>query len=268
MSETITFVDSDSSGRSTKRRPAPSFCLRRPATSTVRCCECVGQQHQDGQLADNFLLFPHDPVRPRDECRIDGGLQHGDEAEQAQFPRKQHFAQQHMDGSIRRWELAVRRAASAAIGRRLKRRVIIFASSGSAPLLPDSNNDGSEFCRESSTSGSYSLEATPCASVSPIVAFPPPIEPPQAPALCDFLAGQHGSVRLGRFRLKNPVFLFNVKCERQPKYSSIVCLPTSAVNPENGMVIPVDDDDVARERELIQNKPVTVLQKDNNLVIK
>ena len=30
------------------------------------------------------------------------------------------------------------------------------------------------------------------------------------------------------------------------------------------MVIPVDDDDVARERELIQNP---VLQKDNNLVI-
>ena len=95
-SETITFVDSDSSGRSTKRRPAPSFCLRRPATSTVRCCECVGQQHQDGQLADNFLLFPHDTVRPRDDCRIDGGLQHGDEAERAQFPRKQHFAQQHL----------------------------------------------------------------------------------------------------------------------------------------------------------------------------
>lgn len=39
-----------------------------------------------------------------------------------------------------------------------------------APLLtsPDSNNDGPEFCRESSTSGSYSLEATPCASLSPI----------------------------------------------------------------------------------------------------
>ena len=34
------------------------------------------------------------------------------------------------------------------------------------------------------------------------------------------------------------------------------------------MVIPAEDDDVARERELIQNKPVTVLQKDNNLVIK
>jgi hypothetical protein len=34
------------------------------------------------------------------------------------------------------------------------------------------------------------------------------------------------------------------------------------------MVIPAEDDDVARERELIQSKPVTVLQKDNNLVIK
>lgn len=41
-----------------------------------------------------------------------------------------------------------------------------------------------------------------------------------------------------------------------------------AVNPENGMVIPAEDDDVARERELIQSKPITVLQKDNNLVIK
>ena len=36
---------------------------------------------------------------------------------------------------------------------------------------PDSNNEGPEFCRESSTSGSYSLEATPCASLSP-----PPVE--------------------------------------------------------------------------------------------
>lgn len=34
------------------------------------------------------------------------------------------------------------------------------------------------------------------------------------------------------------------------------------------MVIPAEDDDVARERELIQSKPVSVLQKDNNLVIK
>jgi hypothetical protein len=40
------------------------------------------------------------------------------------------------------------------------------------------------------------------------------------------------------------------------------------VNPEKGLVIPAEDDDVARERELIQSKPVTVLQKDNNLVIK
>lgn len=40
------------------------------------------------------------------------------------------------------------------------------------------------------------------------------------------------------------------------------------INPENGMVIPAEDDDVARERELIQSKPVNVLQKDNNLVIK
>lgn len=41
-----------------------------------------------------------------------------------------------------------------------------------APLLltsPDSNNDGQDFGRESSTSGSYSLEATPCASLSPTV---------------------------------------------------------------------------------------------------
>lgn len=43
-----------------------------------------------------------------------------------------------------------------------------------APLLtsPDSNNDGPEFCRESSTSGSYSLEATPCASLSPTAPAP------------------------------------------------------------------------------------------------
>lgn len=43
------------------------------------------------------------------------------------------------------------------------------------PLLtsPDSNNEGQEICRvESSTSGSYSLEATPCASLSPA----PPLE--------------------------------------------------------------------------------------------
>ncbi|XP_057373324.1 uncharacterized protein LOC130694273 isoform X2 [Daphnia carinata] len=41
---------------------------------------------------------------------------------------------------------------------------------GPPPLLtsPDSNNDGQDICRESSTSGSYSLEATPCASLSPI----------------------------------------------------------------------------------------------------
>ena len=40
-----------------------------------------------------------------------------------------------------------------------------------APILtsPDSNNDGPEFGRDSSTSGSYSLEATPCASLSPTV---------------------------------------------------------------------------------------------------
>ena len=31
--------------------------------------------------------------------------------------------------------------------------------------------------RESSTSGSCSLEATPCASLSPVVACPPPLEP-------------------------------------------------------------------------------------------
>jgi hypothetical protein len=42
---------------------------------------------------------------------------------------------------------------------------------------PDSNNEGQEVCRESSTSGSYSLEATPCASLSPIPApLPPPLE--------------------------------------------------------------------------------------------
>ncbi|KAI9562460.1 hypothetical protein GHT06_009893 [Daphnia sinensis] len=39
-------------------------------------------------------------------------------------------------------------------------------------------------------------------------------------------------------------------------------------NPEHGVVLPAEDDDVARERELIQSKPVTVLQKENNLVIK
>ena len=41
-------------------------------------------------------------------------------------------------------------------------------------------------------------------------------------------------------------------------------LSIGAVNPENGMVITAENDDVARERELIQNP---VLQKDNNLVI-
>lgn len=39
-------------------------------------------------------------------------------------------------------------------------------------------------------------------------------------------------------------------------------------NIEDGKVIPVEDDDVARERELIQSKPIAVLQKENNLVIK
>ena len=34
------------------------------------------------------------------------------------------------------------------------------------------------------------------------------------------------------------------------------------------MVVPAEDDDVLRERELIQSKPISVLQKDNNLVIK
>ncbi|KAI9556589.1 hypothetical protein GHT06_016379 [Daphnia sinensis] len=46
----------------------------------------------------------------------------------------------------------------------------VLHDDGPPPLLtsPDSNNDGPDICRESSTSGSYSLEATPCASLSPI----------------------------------------------------------------------------------------------------
>lgn len=40
------------------------------------------------------------------------------------------------------------------------------------------------------------------------------------------------------------------------------------INLERGMVVPAEDDDVLRERELIQSKPISVLQKDNNLVIK
>ncbi len=51
-------------------------------------------------------------------------------------------------------------------------------------------------------------------------------------------------------------------------YNKTFLVSLCLVNPENGMVIPAEDDDVARERELIQSKPVTVLQKDNNLVIK
>ncbi|XP_045031399.1 uncharacterized protein LOC116925408 isoform X4 [Daphnia magna] len=50
----------------------------------------------------------------------------------------------------------------------------VLHDDGPPPLLtsPDSNNDGPDICRESSTSGSYSLEATPCASLSPIAVQP------------------------------------------------------------------------------------------------
>ncbi len=37
---------------------------------------------------------------------------------------------------------------------------------------------------------------------------------------------------------------------------------------ENGAVVPAEDDDVARERDLLHSKPVAALQMDNNLVIK
>ena len=37
---------------------------------------------------------------------------------------------------------------------------------------------------------------------------------------------------------------------------------------KNAKMIPVEDNDVARERELIHSKPLAVLQLDNNLVIK
>lgn len=63
-----------------------------------------------------------------------------------------------------------------------------------------------------------------------------------------------------------------VDLEFNEKWSShrffLTLLGTGAINPEHGMVIPAEDDDVARERELIQGKPISVLQKDNNLVIK
>lgn len=39
-------------------------------------------------------------------------------------------------------------------------------------------------------------------------------------------------------------------------------------DPENGAVLLAEDDDVARERELLHSKPIPVLQMDNNLVIK
>ena len=39
-------------------------------------------------------------------------------------------------------------------------------------------------------------------------------------------------------------------------------------DPENGVVLLVEDDDVARERELLHSKPVHILQMDNNLIIK
>ena len=42
----------------------------------------------------------------------------------------------------------------------------------------------------------------------------------------------------------------------------------SPMNSENAKTIPVEDNDVARERELIHSKPLAVLQLDNNLVIK
>ena len=40
------------------------------------------------------------------------------------------------------------------------------------------------------------------------------------------------------------------------------------IDPENGVVVPVEDDDVRRERDLLHSKPITTLQMDNNLVIK
>lgn len=42
----------------------------------------------------------------------------------------------------------------------------------------------------------------------------------------------------------------------------------SSMDSKNAKMIPVEDNDVARERELIHSKPLAVLQLDNNLVIK
>ena len=40
------------------------------------------------------------------------------------------------------------------------------------------------------------------------------------------------------------------------------------IDPENGVVVPVEDDDVKRERDLLHSKQISTLQMDNNLVIK
>lgn len=81
---------------------------------------------------------------------------------------------------------------------------------------------------------------------------------------CDFCCSLYpaSNDEFGKF-LK--IFV-NVFYKQYSKYNNSRFL--GLINPENGMVIPAEDDDVARERELIQSKPVNVLQKDNNLVIK
>lgn len=51
-------------------------------------------------------------------------------------------------------------------------------------------------------------------------------------------------------------------------YFLIILIVVEKINVERGRVVPAEDDDVLRERELIKSKPISVLQKDNNLVIK
>nr|QST14977.1 ABCA3 protein [Diaphanosoma celebensis] len=64
--------------------------------------------------------------------------------------------------------------------------------------------------------------------------------------------------------------LFELRLWDKIKYLLCSAIPSLEFNidAENGEVIPAEDDDVARERDLIQCKPLTVLQQDNNLIIK
>ena len=70
----------------------------------------------------------------------------------------------------------------------------------------------------------------------------------------------------GRFRHLSPA-----ECQEGTRYALLTDARFffwKTVDAENGEVIPAEDDDVARERDLIQCKPLAVLQQDNNLIIK